>query len=301
MPRVIEPPAGDAIDLAEAAARIDERGVDLTDPDSLDHAAGVLMRLSRNRTFLGDLVLHEMKQRFAGQDASNAYSAQVVMLHRARHRHFIRANLWPAANDAACRASGPEHFAYGLPHDHNFDFLTVGYRGPGYVSDYYEIDAADVLGVPGETVPMRFVERSTLDEGKLMLYRAHRDIHCQFPPDRLSVSLNIMGETAEHPWRDQFILDLERGTVLRCDTLSAMETLLRAAVHVAGDEGRDVADHVARHHPLPRARAEAWIALAGAEPDAGAAIAVLEQAIGDRDRRVAHTCAVRIEALAGQS
>jgi hypothetical protein len=34
------------------------------------------------------------------------------------------------------RASGAAAFVYGLPHDHNFDFLTLGYFGPGYWSDY---------------------------------------------------------------------------------------------------------------------------------------------------------------------
>jgi hypothetical protein len=26
---------------------------------------------------------------------------------------------------------------YGLMHDHNFDFMTLNYRGPGYVTEMY--------------------------------------------------------------------------------------------------------------------------------------------------------------------
>lgn len=44
---------------------------------------------------------------------------------------------------------------------------------------------------------IRFVERSNLAEGRMMLYRAHRDVHSQLPPESLSVSLNIMDE-GEH-------------------------------------------------------------------------------------------------------
>ena len=38
------------------------------------------------------------------------------------------------------KASGISPFFYHVPHDHNFSFLTVGYLGPGYWSEYYEYD-----------------------------------------------------------------------------------------------------------------------------------------------------------------
>ncbi len=42
-----------------------------------------------------------------------------------------RANIWPSENDHMVRASGGASFVLGLPHDHNFSFLTLGYFGPG--------------------------------------------------------------------------------------------------------------------------------------------------------------------------
>jgi hypothetical protein len=62
----------------------------------------------------------------------------------------LRANFWPAREDPVVRASGPAAFFYDLPHDHNFPFLTYGYLGPGYWSDYFEYDVDALAGVPGE-------------------------------------------------------------------------------------------------------------------------------------------------------
>ncbi len=68
------------------------------------------------------------------------------MLHRASEKYFIRANFWPSPRDSVFKLSGTSPFFYGLPHDHNFSFLTVGYLGPGYWSEYYEYDYAAVTG-----------------------------------------------------------------------------------------------------------------------------------------------------------
>lgn len=288
MPRLIDPPAGPALDLAEVAARLDEGGVDLTDEAGLAHAAALLAGLAQNRDFLADHIVAELKASFANQVELSRYSAQVFLLHRSPRGPFLRANLWPAATDASYVASGGAAFAYGLPHDHNFSFLTTGYWGPGYVSDYYDYDAEAVDGHLGEALNLRFVERSQLGEGRMMLYRAHRDIHSQLPPERLSVSLNIIEEGEHIPWRDQYIVDLETGTITRRPTLTPTEMLLRCAVHLT-DEGKDIADDFAKAHPVPRVRANALAALAAVEEGAGRA-AVLERGLRDSDARVRDDC-----------
>lgn len=286
MPQLIDLPAGPEYDLAEVVARLDERGVDLADEASLAQCADLLAGLSRNRDFLAERVIAELKASYVDQLAASRYSAQIFLLHRSRRGFFLRANLWPAATDAACVASGPAAFAYGLPHDHNFHFLTVGHRGPGYISDYYEYDAEAVDGRLGEPLNLRFVERSRLEEGKMMLYRAHRDIHSQLPPESLSVSLNIMDEGEHIPWRDQYIVDLEHGTIARRPTLTPGEMLLRCAVHLT-DNGRDVAEQFAKVHPVPRVRANAIAALAAVADDR---TAILERGLSDPDARVRDDC-----------
>lgn len=288
MPRLIDPPAGPVLDLEEVAARLDESGVDLADPASIGRCADLLAGLQRNRSFLADRIIAELKASYADQLEANRYSAQVFLLHRSPRGFYLRANLWPAATDAIYAASGPATFAYGLPHDHNFHFLTTGYWGPGYVSDYYVYDAEQVDGRLGEPLNLRFVERSTLDEGKMMLYRAHRDIHSQLPPTSLSVSLNIMDEGEHVPWRDQYIVDLDRGTIAKRPTITPGEMLLRCAVHLT-DNGKDIAEQFAKAHPVPRVRANAIAALAAVAEGEGRA-AVLERGMGDRDARVRDDC-----------
>ncbi len=288
MPRTITPPNTSTLDLAEVAARLDETGVDLTDEASIARCASLLAGLAQNRSFLGDRVIAALKTSYTDQLAANRYSAQVFLLHRSPRGFYLRANLWPAERDAAYTASGPAAFSYGVPHDHNFSFLTAGYFGPGYVSDYYDYDPEAVDGRLSEPLNLQFVERSSLSEGKLMLYRAHHDIHSQLPPESLSVSLNIMDEGEHVPWRDQYIVDLEHGTIAKRPTLTSSELLLRCAVHLT-DNGKDIAEQFAKAHPVPRVRANAIGALAAVEEGEGRA-AMLERGLSDRDARVRDDC-----------
>lgn len=296
MPLTIDPPpATPELDLAEVTARLDESGVDLSDDASLAHCTALLAGLARNRSFLADRVVAALKQGCADQVAINRHSAQVFLLHRGARGYYLRANLWPAATDAVTTASGAQAFAYGLPHDHNFHFLTVGYFGPGYISDGYEVDAERLDGRLGEPLALCPAGQSQLREGSMMLYRAHRDIHCQHPPPSLSVSLNIMDEGEHIPWRDQYIVDLGGGTldapatIAQRPTLTSTELLLRAAVHLH-ENAHDIADHFAKAHPVPRVRAHALAALAAAEAGEGRA-AVLERGLRDADARVRDDCA----------
>jgi hypothetical protein len=290
MPLIVDPGIVEPLDYAEVIARLEESGVDLADPDALPGYAALLAGLSANRSFLADRVMAELKASYERQLDDNRYSAQVLLLHRSGRRFFLRANLWPAHRDYAYAASGPAAFSYEVPHDHNFNFLTIGHLGPGYVSDYYDYDAEAVDGCEGETMKLTFTERSALSEGKVMLYRAHRDIHSQYPPDSLSISLNIMEEGAHVPWRDQYIVDLARGTIAKRPTISQGEMLMRCAVHFCA-EGLDLADQFARAHPVPRVRANAIAALAAVEEDAAARVALLERGLADRDARVRDDCA----------
>ena len=176
---------------------------------------------------------------------------------------FLRANIWPSADEASYRASGGSSFVYGLPHDHDFDFLTVGYFGPGYWSDYYEYDYGAVAGAVGEPAGLRFVERSRLYEGKLMHYRAHRDVHAQLPPDSLSVSINVMHAGGAQGWLDQYSFDTDANRVAGVLGRSAAEAFMRIAVGLSGEEALDLAEHFARSHPSDRMRLTALEAQAG--------------------------------------
>lgn len=253
-----------AIDLDECIARLDERGCDLTTLEGVAAVAQLLAGLAANGMFLAERAMAELKQRCAGQQASNRYGAQVLMLARRPGAWFIRANLWPAADDPVLLASGPEHYFYHVPHDHNFDFVTVGYRGPGYRSNWYERVGRPLAGVPGEAAGLRLVEQGHLGEGRVMHYRAHQDVHDQLPPSALSVSLNIVPDISGTVWRDQFLFDTGRNLVAAVPTVSQGEILLGIAVQLGAGNGIDLAEQLARHHPCERARWSAWQAMAGA-------------------------------------
>jgi hypothetical protein len=278
MPRLIPAETDESIELGDLVDRLESGPFDPDDEAAMIEWGPALKKLANNRTFLGDLVVRELKQQCAGQVAANRYSAQVILLHGSSKRFLLRANFWPARDDSVVVNSGSEAFFYDFPHDHNFSFLTVGYLGPGYWSDYYEYDYARVVGLPGERVDLRFVERSQLSEGKVMLYRKHLDVHRQLPPESMSVSLNILAMSANSELHDQYRFDLDRSEIADRVNRSALEPLLRLSAHLGGANGRDLVEHFAERHPSDRIRFAALQAKAALEPDLDSRIAVYREA-----------------------
>lgn len=260
MPRVIDNPHDEACDLGEAVEAIDGIGFDPGCEERLAQAAHWLRKLSNNRHFLGDLLIEQLKGGAERRDSG--YGPQAIVLSPLRGDVFLRANIWPSERDHCFHASGAKSFVYGVPHDHNFSFLTCGYLGPGYLSDYYEYDYAEVAGYPGEPAGLRFVERSALEQGKLMLYRAHLDVHSQIPPESLSVSLNIMHVDPAQHWFDQYGFDLEHGAVTDVLSPNSTEVFLRVAVATGLDEALDLAERFGRRHPSDRLRLASYQARA---------------------------------------
>lgn len=300
MPRVIEfaaPPA--PIGLAECTDRLAARGFDPADEESLLAGADALKALGANPTFLGDLLIADLKAACHAQASeTGAYGPQVIMLANPGTDCFIRANIWPSRQDTMLASSGGDAFAFAMPHDHNFSFLTHGYFGPGYWSDYYEFDYEAVAGWTGEAVDLRFIERARLSPGKVMLYRAHRDVHVQHPADSLSVSINVMHTAPHQGWFDQYSFDVATRTVSGIVTQGASEVALRLAVALGIDEGLGVARDFARGHPSDRMRIAAWEALAGGAEDHAARDAVWRDAELTGNHMVAGEAARRRRELA---
>jgi hypothetical protein len=277
MPRLIDAETDEKLELAELVELLETGDFDTQDEDNFASWGIQLKKLANDRDFLADMMIAELKQRCDGQLRDNQYSAQVVMLHSRSERFIIRANFWPALKDSVVRHSGTDPFFYGIPHDHNFSFLTVGYLGPGYWSDYYEYDYGEVVGYPGEPVDLTFVEKARLDQGKVMLYRAHKDIHLQLPADSMSVSLNIVETSHSSTFRDQYRFNLETHTIDRIITRMSLDPMLALAAHFGGGEGMDLLANFARSHPSDRIRWSALLARAGAAPTLDERIAIYEE------------------------
>jgi hypothetical protein len=263
MPRVIALADETACGLGDCIAALDAAGFEPREEESLLHAAGWLRRLGNDRGFLAEIMLAELRDRHRQDDGASAYGPQVIMLSPLGGECFLRANIWPSADEHMFRASGGGSFVYGLPHDHNFDFLTLGYFGPGYSSDYYEYDYEAVAGAVGERAGLRFVERARLEPGRLLHYRAHRDVHSQLPPDALSVTLNVMHAGGAQGWLDQYRFDVERNEIAGVLSPGASEAFMRIAVGLGGEEALDLAETFARAHPSDRMRLTALEARAG--------------------------------------
>jgi hypothetical protein len=288
MPRVIEIEDRSTATIAEVTDALNTSGFDPGDEESLAHAARWLRRLGNDRDVLADLLIEELAQRHREDVLGSDYGPQVVMLVPPDGDYFIRANIWPSAQEHMIRASGASTFAIGLPHDHNFSFLTHGYFGPGYWSDYYEYDNDAVAGYRGEPVPsLRFTGRSRLEPDKIMLYRAHLDVHAQLPADSLSVSLNIMHTQGAQSWLDQYKFDLERREIAAILSPGPSEAFVKLAVALGSLEALDLAHSFARKHPSDRMRLAAWNALASQAGSGAARDALWREAEGAGSRLVA--------------
>lgn len=269
MPQIIDNCAEGACELGDAIEALAAIDFDPRDGESTWEAAGWLRKLTCNRAFLADYLLHRLTGR-SESEVESGFGPQAIVLSPVRGNMFLRANIWPAEHDLCFKNSGARSFVYGVPHDHNFAFLTSGYLGPGYRSDYYTYDYEAVTGYAGEDAGLRFVERSALSEGKLMLYRAHLDVHSQLPPESLSVSLNVMHVDPSQSWFDQYGFDLESGEVSRVLSPNTCEVFLRTAVASGSEEALDFAEWVGATHPSERLRLASFEARAGVAGDEGA-------------------------------
>jgi len=109
----------------------------------------------------------------------------------------------------------------------------------------------------------------------MRLYRAHRHIHGQDPPDRTSISLNLVAGGESVSFRNQYRFDLLTGRIAGPFALNSTEAMRALLPDLGGAEGADLLDRFATHNPCDRIRFGAVAALAGAAPDLTTREAVL--------------------------
>lgn len=198
----IDPGDGTTLEeFVESVARVEFNG-----PEDLLRIAEPFAALNANRRLMVDFV-NDYLARWNRRDASNQYTGQTFPLYTGA-RFFICANVWlPSGYAMLPSAAEANQFCYDTAHDHNFSFLTAGYAGPGYRTRIFEYDG--IAGPPPIGVPVKttFLEDTTLETGKLMVYRASRDIHIQYAPEAFSISLNVMTINARELERTQCLFD----------------------------------------------------------------------------------------------
>ncbi len=176
-------------------------------------------------------------------------------------RFYLRANIWMPTDNIAWSQEA-ELYAYGLPHDHSFSFLTVGHFGPGYRTIIYEYDSKKVDGEIGEKVDIYFSEDTTLSNGKVMYFRARNDMHIQFPPKEFSVSINMIPTPRSLCYRPQYIFDVETGRIINYAKSQMPQRLgLIALAEQRGDtHTAEILDRIAATHPCRRTVERALLA-----------------------------------------
>ncbi|NEQ79292.1 MAG: HEAT repeat domain-containing protein [Moorea sp. SIO2I5] len=243
-----------------------EGSLDPLNQDQVLDSASKLKALANNQQFLAEKLNQELRN-WRDFQPNNAYSAQTLTLGRAKSC-FLRANMWAPLTKVENNHDWEKRlYAYSQPHDHNFSFLTVGYFGPGYKTVIYEYDPDSVSGYSGEKVNLRFLERTTLPQGKIMFYRASKDIHSQEPPEDFSISINLMIVSPEVSVRGQYWFDLDAGIIIRQvqNPASTRLMLCRLARYISNDETKDILNTIAKQHHFPNVRAAAYESLSFVE------------------------------------
>ncbi len=248
--------------LEELVAWVEDE-LDLDDRAALASAALPLRRLAENRDLLVDALVARLRA-WRDDDKRNAFDQESLVLHHGG-RFAVRANVWrPPEVDPGLEASQKRQAPYGHFHNHNFPFLTVGYLGAGYRTLLYRCDPAQVVGYVGEPVDLTFVGETSLPRGKVMHYRAYEDIHQQFQPDELSISLNLVVLSPVDPLRNQLHFDVEAGRVLALDGRGQANRMFLRLLFEVLDSARlaEPLEALAARHPAPEMRDFAWEALA---------------------------------------
>lgn len=256
-----------AISLEEFVEYV-QKNVDSKDEASLCESALMLKALSNNKGFFTDALNNEL-QNWEDFQKVNLYTSQTFTF-AVEGDFMVRANVWvPPAEIPQDQTWTNEMFYYLVPHDHNFSFLTVGFFGSGYETTIHEYDGNSVLGELGEKVNLRFLEHTSLPEGKLMFYRANKDIHSQSHPKEFSISLNLLASPPEQGFRDQYCFNVESGKISAdvATTNMCRVMLCKLAKFVGDGTSINLLESLAKQHPAPRIRAEAYDSLAVLEPD----------------------------------
>lgn len=272
-----------------------QKHVDLLDTESIAASAPKFRALMNNRKLITGVLNRELAdwKTFQG---GNTYTAQTFMLGSAPG-FFIRVNIWaPPSTIPEVRAAEAQNFYYLVPHDHNFTFMTGGYLGAGYRTSIWEYDHANIAGIKGERVDLRFLERTSLPAGKIMMYRKSVDVHSQEHADEFSISLNLMvlpDETVTNR-ANQMIFDTANNTVKSVLSSSAGRVMLCDLAHHVGDgETAGLLDSLSTIHPDSRVRATCIRSLVKMHPDQ--AESIFERATKDPHPYVRHLGAQALE------
>ncbi len=241
--------------------------------DAIWENAWILRALANERQFLINRYNQRLKAYWGG-DERDKYQPQSLELAN-NNRFYIRSNIWmPLSVQSKTIEFEKKLFAYDIPHDHNFQLLTVGYYGPGYPTDIYEYDCATVVGAVGEKVDISEKTETILSPGRLVFYRQSKDIHVQHLPSEMSVSLNLSLADPDYHLIPQYVFDLTAKTIVggAGDLHSNRLFLLDVFRSISDENSIEILSDFVRHFECPRTRAVAFQVLEEIKPEASSGL-----------------------------
>lgn len=174
------------------------------DIEDLMKVAKPLVELANNENLLIDFLISELSDLALYQENST-YNIQSLNL-ATRENYNVRMNFWPTSTEYQLENKNVmSFFAYEFAHDHNFDFITVGYTPRGYETDIYNYSYKELNA--GDDIDLTFVGRFELKKGMVMIYEKSKDIHTQFPPQEFAISINLIPKQSNA--NTQYSIDLE--------------------------------------------------------------------------------------------
>ena len=238
----------------------------LSDRDKVLSDAYMLRRLANNKRFFLDFLNGQLR-RVLQYDVKTDFTPPSFYLFSC-DTFSVRAVLWlpcdaPDSEDATS-------LGYGVTHNHHFDFLTCGYYGPGYRTIVHLCDKRRMTGLVGEQVEAAFQDDTLLTPGKLMFYRHTEDIHVQYPPESLSVSINLIFPS--HPEAlEQCAFDPETWVITRhLDPMRTTTRLFQVARLLHNEQTVEQLLAIADKHCHPRVRSMAYFSLLSILPGSNA-------------------------------
>lgn len=296
----IDLPATKRVRSLEAFIDHLEADIELTDPVGLAAGANAFLELSNDADLVATHFNRQIEHYFAtGTMATNG--PQSILLGKGTG-FFLRANIWlPPKLTGPFASHEARLYSYGSTHDHNFSFMTVGHFGPGYTTDLYRYDPASVTGYEGELVDLEFVERTSLTQGRVMVYEEKRDAHTQHAPEAISISLNVMVVSERIQRLDQYFFDPHASRITgtpRFATIHQRASIVELAGHVANSATIELLADLLERAPCRRVRESA---VAGVSHASGLAASekarLIERAICDPDPIVRTSARGAIETL----
>jgi hypothetical protein len=162
---------------------------DFTNLKDISNIANQMHKLSLNEEELIKILLNYS---ITGDQVKNLY-AENSLICAVFKQCSVRLNFWhPTSDILDLPHIKSELHIYGMHHDHNFDFLTVGMWGPGYMTEVYSYDRDTIDGYIGEKVNPHYHGLKQLQRGDVHFYRKSHHIHSQIAPTELSISLNVL-------------------------------------------------------------------------------------------------------------